>query len=118
MRQFYLKCMAVFIFVSIFSLHPNSVYADTYTYDEAGRLTAVTYAGGSTITYSYDLAGNILQRMMTVKMTLDDAIHVLQVMAGVEPSATVDQEADVSGDSQIGLEELIYILQKVSEIRP
>ena len=117
MRQFYAKCVAVFIFVSLLSLHPNSVYADTYTYDAAGRLTAVTYAGGSTIAYSYDTAGNILQRVMTVKMTLDDAIRVLQVLARIEPSATVDKEADVSGDSKIGLEEIIYILQKISELR-
>lgn len=31
---------------------------DTYTYDTLGRLTGVTYADGSSITYAYDDAGN------------------------------------------------------------
>lgn len=33
-------------------------FADTYTYDALGRLTGVTYADGSSITYAYDDAGN------------------------------------------------------------
>ena len=32
--------------------------AQTYTYDAAGRLTQVTYSGGTTISYSYDANGN------------------------------------------------------------
>jgi YD repeat-containing protein len=32
--------------------------ADTYTYDALGRLTGVTYADGSSISYAYDSAGN------------------------------------------------------------
>ena len=48
---------------------------------------------------------------------LADAILALQVMAGIEPSATAHKEADVNGDNKIGIEEVIYILQKVSELR-
>lgn len=118
MRPSYANGIAVFIFVVRFLFYPGPVSADTYTYDAAGRLTAVTYADGSAITYNYDTAGNVLQRVMTLKMTLDDAIHVLQVLAGTDPAAAVNTEADVSGDSKIGLEELVYILQKISEIRP
>jgi YD repeat-containing protein len=32
--------------------------ADTYTYDAYGRLTGVTYSDGSSVSYSYDAAGN------------------------------------------------------------
>ena len=35
------------------------VGAATYSYDELNRLTAVTYADGATIAYSYDAGGNI-----------------------------------------------------------
>ena len=35
-----------------------SASADTYAYDQYGRLTGVTYTDGSTITYAYDDAGN------------------------------------------------------------
>lgn len=36
----------------------GSARADTYTYDQYGRLRTVTYTDGSTITYAYDDAGN------------------------------------------------------------
>lgn len=48
---------------------------------------------------------------------LVDAILALQVMAGIEPSATVYKEADVNGDGKIGIEEVIYVFQKVSGLR-
>ena len=35
--------------------------AETYTYDVTGRLTSVTYDDSTTITYTYDNAGNILE---------------------------------------------------------
>jgi hypothetical protein len=50
---------------------------------------------------------------------LDDAIVGLQVISGVSGSAGVRADyatsgADVNGDSKVGMEEVIYILQKVS----
>ncbi len=41
--------------------------ADTvnYKYDDAGRLTSVSYADGTVIAYSYDNAGNLLARSVT-----------------------------------------------------
>jgi len=36
------------------------VAAETYTYDDTGRLTSVVYDDGSSITYSYDNNGNLL----------------------------------------------------------
>jgi hypothetical protein len=48
---------------------------------------------------------------------LTDAILVLQVLAGIEPSSTVYVEADVNGDGRIGIAELTYILQKIAGFR-
>jgi len=50
---------------------------------------------------------------------LDDAITALQVISGAGGSAGVRADyatsgADVNGDSKVGLEEVIYILQKLS----
>ncbi len=42
---------------------PAIVSAETYTYDATGRLTVVTYDDGSTLTYTYDNAGNIIQQL-------------------------------------------------------
>jgi len=50
-------------------------------------------------------------------VNIADGILALQVMAGIEPSATVYKEADVNGDNKIGMEEVIYILQKVAGLR-
>jgi hypothetical protein len=41
----------------------------------------------------------------------------LQVLAGLEPSTSVHQEADVNGDNKIGLEEVFYVIQKVAGLR-
>jgi hypothetical protein len=43
---------------TILSSMMNVARADTYTYDEHGRLKTVTYTDGSSISYSYDDAGN------------------------------------------------------------
>jgi len=47
---------------------------------------------------------------------LADAILVLQVLAGINPP-DVNVGADVNGDNRIGLEEVVYILQKAAELR-
>ena len=36
-----------------------------YTYDNAGRLSGVNYAGGKPIAYTYDANGNLTQRQET-----------------------------------------------------
>jgi hypothetical protein len=48
---------------------------------------------------------------------LSDAIIAGQIMSGISLFATVNPGADVNGDYKIGLEEMIYILQDISEIR-
>ncbi|MDM8550625.1 hypothetical protein QUF72_11125 [Desulfobacterales bacterium HSG2] len=45
---------------------------------------------------------------------LPDAIRILQISAGIETD-TVQLCADVNGDGRIGIEELIWVLRKVSE---
>ncbi len=117
MRPLYLICLSSLMLVFLLVLHITPVYAETYTYDTAGRLTKVAYNDGSTITYSYDNTGNLLQRVVTVNMTMADVIRILQVFTQIDPSAPVYKKLDVDGDGQIELEEVIYILQKVSELR-
>jgi YD repeat-containing protein len=39
--------------------------AVSYTYDDAGRLTSVTYPNGTSISYTYDAAGNLTARIVT-----------------------------------------------------
>ena len=47
-------------------------------------------------------------------VSLKDAILVLQILSGNTPSSIVYKESDLNGDGKLGIEEAIYILQKVS----
>jgi hypothetical protein len=48
---------------------------------------------------------------------LADAILAMQVLSRVKPAQLIYKEADVNGDAKIGLQEVIYILQKVAGMR-
>ena len=48
---------------------PLSSQAETYSYDDQGRLTKVTYADNSSITYSYDNMGNRTQIIIGTEST-------------------------------------------------
>ena len=50
------------VFAATLLLLQTPAFAETYTYDSSGRLTGVTYDDGSKIAYSYDDAGNMVQR--------------------------------------------------------
>ena len=114
MKPFYVICLTLSILASLLLTSASAV---SYTYDPAGRLTKVTYDDGATIRYSYDNTGRLLQRVMSISRNLSDAIRILQMLAAIEPSAPVEKAADVNADDKIGLEEAIYILQKISEVR-
>ena len=88
-----------------------------YSYDNAGRLTAVNYGKGKTITYSYDNNGNLVQRIAASKLNLQNTISVLQILAHIDPVLSVFAEDDINKDDRIGLEEGTYFLQKISETR-
>ncbi len=47
-------------------------------------------------------------------INLFDAITVLQICSGITPSLTVFK-SDINGDEKIGIEEAVYIIQKVSQ---
>jgi hypothetical protein len=49
--------------------------------------------------------------------TLADAILFLRIVCGLDVSGDDHIGADVNEDGKIGLAEIIYILQKVSELR-
>ena len=47
---------------------------------------------------------------------LQDAIRALQILAGLKP-ADINQYSDINEDDKIGIQEAIYILQTISELR-
>jgi YD repeat-containing protein len=118
-------------------LFPFYGYSSTisYHYDRLNRLTSVTYGEGTQITYVYDPAGNRLNRTISAvvlpvkgningddSINLADAILALKVLSGLDPvgirSDYKASDSDIDGNKKIGPEEVIYILQKVSGLRP
>lgn len=58
--------LSVGILFSILAAAPAAFAGTTnYTYDEQGRLVQVQYPNGSTVTYTYDNAGNRTQTVVT-----------------------------------------------------
>jgi hypothetical protein len=57
-----------------------------------------------------DVDGNL-------SVNLADAVLAMGVLAGIENIQSVNQEGDVNSDGKIGIEEVIYILQDVCELR-
>jgi hypothetical protein len=50
-------------------------------------------------------------------VNLIDAVLALQVIAGISPQQTAYKEADVNGDVEISVAEVIYILQTEAGMR-
>jgi hypothetical protein len=51
-------------------------------------------------------------------LNLADAIIALQVVSGIQPVTTpIYKTGDVNGDGKIGLEEAIFVLQKITGLR-
>jgi hypothetical protein len=61
----------------------------------------------------------ILKGDMDDSLTVDlaDAILAMKIISGVILSGTVNQQADVNGDQKIGMDDVLYILQKVAGMR-
>jgi len=103
-----------------------------YQYDRLNRLTSVLYEDVNRISYVYDAAGNRLSVTRSIEVlkgninedelvNLADAILGLQVLSGLKPAGIRSDYAasgtDVNSNQRIGMEEVIYILQKVAGIR-
>ena len=116
-RNFILIFSYSLILSLLLILHESPTYAETYSYDSIGRLTSVAYDDGSSIAYHYDNAGNILQRLVTITMSLGDAISVLQILVQNDNAVPNYSKVDIDKNGKIELEEAIYILQEVSDQR-
>lgn len=124
---------ALSIFFLFFVGVSNNTSAATvnHTYDDLNCLVQTVYENGAkmtTITYTYDAAGNMLSFQVTSNFLagdidnnqavgLADAILALQIAAGISPPSTIYKEADLNGDGKIGIIEAIYILQKTAGLR-
>ncbi len=71
-------------------------------------------AAADTVTIRFVLPGDVDN---SAAVDITDGILALQLLAGIAPSATLWPAADLNGDQRLGMEEAIYVLQKVAELR-
>jgi len=59
-----IKMICITLFITLLCAIPYGVASETksYVYDEASRLVQVNNGNGTSITYTYDDAGNLLER--------------------------------------------------------
>jgi len=105
---------------SVASKTYNDLPNGSYTFfvkskDEAGNVDPSPASRSFTVDFSYaDSHGDVKE---DGNVDLVDAVVALQVCAGMIPVEAVNIRADVNKDNKIGLEEVIYILQKVAGMR-
>ena len=88
---------AALLFVCLCS---GAAFAETYTYDAAGRLTGVTYPDGSSITYVLDGNGNLTTIAQNEPPDSDDdgVPDALDNCPGAANSEQTDTDADGKGN--------------------
>ena len=79
--------------------------------DAIVKLIQVAIQGGDINPLPGDMDGN-------GNPNLADAILALQIAAGMDPSQNIYKSADVNGDGKIGIEEAVYVLEKVVGLCP
>jgi len=102
------RSSALVILAFIFSAAVLS--AETYEYDDAGRLIKVTWDEQRSITYQYDAAGNIVSIITEGVSGVDDDLRtgeenaILQVRtaAGSEP-VTIDISLPTEGEVELSI---------------
>ncbi len=129
MRKIVLFASLIFLALTISLLPHGVVQAETinYNYDDEGQLIQADFGNGFTISYAYDIVGNITSIATTKLLSGDinsdraidlrDAVMALQILSMMPLSSPPSKRASIKGNAKIGVEEATYILQKVAEIR-
>lgn len=100
-----------------FTIRPNTSGIGVFS-----GLISLTNSDNNENPFSFTMSGEIYEPLFgdadySGIVDLRDAILALEVLTGIKPLYSVYKGADANGDGQIGLEEVVYILQKVSEIK-
>jgi hypothetical protein len=95
---------------------PNGSYIFSVKAKDGAQNVDPTPASRSfEVNYPYaDAYGDVIE---DGRVNLLDAVVSLQLCAGMTPTEEVNRDADVNGDKSIGLAEVIFILQKVADLR-
>ena len=103
-----------FIFIILSGASAAWPVTMTYTYDDFNRLLKAEYAGAAIVEYSFDKVGN--RKTENVTFGLKDVIAILALLTG-DGDGGAYSGADIDGDGKIGLEELIYVIQRIADLK-
>jgi len=95
---------------SVSSLCPGTYYIRSYAHNTFGTAYGEEFSFTVRALSSGDLNSDSY-------VDLADVILILRVLSGVPVNEIVSFSADVSGDCRIGIEEAVYILQKIAGLR-
>jgi len=86
----------------------------TFTYDSLNRLEKAEYADGAIFDYTYDKVGNRLTKKSQT-FSLRDVIVILKLLTGDQ----VDffSSVDINADGKIGMQELVYAMERLAGLR-
>lgn len=76
-----------------------SASAETFTYDDAGRLVSVAYDDGVSISYSYDSNGSQLSMVLDNGDADDDGVPDVDDAFPNDPTETLDSDSDGIGNN-------------------
>lgn len=117
------------IFITTLLLMPKLSLAETvsYQYDSFGQLNNAQYGAGLHLVYVYDAIGNRESFTLTAPtglagdingdsaVDLTDVIFGLKISSGENVVIPINKSSEVNNDNKIGMEEVIYIMQKMAE---
>ena len=86
----------------------------TYTYDDFNRIKKTEYAGAAAVEFNIDKVGD--RQTESVTFGLKDVIAILALLTG-DGDGGAYSGADIDGDGKIGLEELIYVMQRIAGLK-
>ena len=103
--------IGLIILLSASSAWPRTV---TYTYDSLNRLEKAEYAYGEILEYTYDKVGNRLTKKSR-PLGLRDVISILRLLVDIRSPVT--PSVDINDDGKLGMQEVIYIMQRLAGLR-
>lgn len=98
-----------------------------YQYDSFGQLENAQYGTGLQLAYAYDTIGNRETFTLTAADILagdingDSAIDLTDVIIGLKVASgetvvqPINKSSDINSNNRIGMEEVIYIMEKMAE---